>query len=86
MLPKALPPFQVLCLALFSLRENCLRARMKLGTRDVPEQHGPDRRWHISSIGPRCPQSVVQRDGAQVGCTGEPNILGISAWLPMWFF
>ena len=31
MLPKALPPFQVLGLALFSLRENCLRARMKLG-------------------------------------------------------
>ena len=47
MLPKALPPFQVLGLALFSLSENCLRARMKLGTRDVPEQRGPDRRWHI---------------------------------------
>ena len=31
MLLKALPPFQVLGLALFSLRENCLRARMKLG-------------------------------------------------------
>ena len=30
MLPKALPPLQVLGLALFSLRENCLRARMKL--------------------------------------------------------
>ena len=36
----------VLGLALFSPRENCLRKRMKLGARDVPEQHGPDRRWH----------------------------------------
>ena len=31
MLPKALPPFQVLVLALFSLRENCLKSKDEVG-------------------------------------------------------
>ena len=76
MLPKALPPFQVLGLALFSLRENCLRARTKLGTRtyqsSVLTEDGTSDSLALDA------RSLLYSATGAGRVHGEPNILGIS--------